>query len=218
MQVLEDLPVRAEHGRLVIGNRVLLTKGFDKALCFPQAVSGHAWEEMMLDLVVESSIPEVRHRMRFHIASRHHLAVQEAQIALFVQHRHAFMIGSEDRPQVQTRKQLMHQHEHYRLPDSQEKEQDAKVCSKVQQHEYHFYGVILLFLEDQEADTGSLQAERQERQHGKKEDGLMFDHKLLELSLLEQIFPIQREDRGPAGWDGCGVDYACPSTTRGSSQ
>jgi hypothetical protein len=84
MQVLEDLPVRPQHRSPVIGDRVLLTKGFDEALCFSQTIAGHAWEEMVLDLVVESSIPEVRHGMRFHIARSHHLAVQEAQVALFV--------------------------------------------------------------------------------------------------------------------------------------
>jgi len=63
MQVLEDLPVRPQHRSLVIGDRVLLTE----ALCFSQAVARHAWEEMVLNLVVESSIPEVCHGMRFHI-------------------------------------------------------------------------------------------------------------------------------------------------------
>ena len=75
MQVLEDFSVGLQDARFVIGNSMLLTKGFDEALCFLQAVSGHAWEEMMLNLVVESSIPEVRHRMGFHVASRHDLAV-----------------------------------------------------------------------------------------------------------------------------------------------
>ena len=89
----------------------------------------------------------------------------------------------------------MHQQKYHCLPDSQEKEQDAQVCPEVQHHEGHFNGVIVLLLEDQEAKTGSLQAERNQRQHGKKEEGLMFDDQLLELSLLEEIFPVHREDR-----------------------
>jgi hypothetical protein len=195
MQVLENFLVRPKHTRLVIGNSMLLTKGFDEALCFLQAVSGHAWEQVMLDLVVQSSIPEIRHGVPFHIASRYDLAVQEAQVALFAYHGHPLMIGSKDRSQVQTREQLMHHHEQDGLPDSQEEEQQAQVSPKVKHHECHFNGVILLFLEDQEAKTGGLQAERNQRQHGKKEDRLMFENKLVDLSFFEKIFPGHGEDR-----------------------
>jgi hypothetical protein len=163
MQVLENFLIRPKHRSLVIGDRVLLTKGFDEALCFPQAVAGHAWEQVMLDLVVESSIPEIRHEVPFHIASRDDLAVQEAQVALFVYYGHPLMIGGKDRPQVQTGEQPMHRYEQHRLPDSQEKAQDVEVSRKVKRHEGHFNGVIFLFLEDQEANAGGLQAERNQR-------------------------------------------------------
>src|SRR5947209_10467385 len=111
MQVVEDFLVRLQHTRLVIGKSMLLAEGFDEALCFSQSIAGHTWEQVMLDLVVESSIPEIRKGVRFHIASRHYLAVQEAHGAILVQHRHAFVIWSEDRTQVQAREPLMHQHE-----------------------------------------------------------------------------------------------------------
>ena len=72
---------------------------------------------MMLDLVVQSSIPEIGKRMRMDIASSNHLAAQEVQWAVCIQHRHPFMIRSEDRSQVQPRKSLVDENEEDGLPD-----------------------------------------------------------------------------------------------------
>ena len=84
MQVLEDFLVRLKYTCLIVGNSTFITEGFNETLCFSQAGAGHTRKQVMLDLVVESSIPKVGQRVGFHIASCHYLAVQEAHVALLV--------------------------------------------------------------------------------------------------------------------------------------
>ena len=44
---------------LAIGGGVLLAESLDDRLCFSQFVPEHRWEQMMLDLVIQPTIPEV---------------------------------------------------------------------------------------------------------------------------------------------------------------
>ena len=111
----------------MIGDGVLLTVGFDDVLRFFQSIPGHGREEMMLDLVVQSAIPEVCEGVSANIARREHLLVQKVYPAIFVQNRHTFMVRRGNRTQVQTQKCSMDDKEQYRLPGVQLREQQAKV-------------------------------------------------------------------------------------------
>jgi hypothetical protein len=62
-----------KYARFVIGDGVLLTVGFDDVLRFFQSVPGHGREQMMLDLVVQPTIPEVGQGVSFDIARSKHL-------------------------------------------------------------------------------------------------------------------------------------------------
>ena len=84
MQAVQDFPVGFQHTRLVIGDGVLLAEGFDDLLRFSQSVPGHGWEEVMLDLVVQTAIPEIGEGAGFDIAGSKHLLAQEVQGAVFV--------------------------------------------------------------------------------------------------------------------------------------
>lgn len=68
MQIAQNFPVRLKHTRLVIGNGMLLAVGFDDVLRFFQSVPGHGREQMMLDLVVQPTIPEVSQGVSFDVA------------------------------------------------------------------------------------------------------------------------------------------------------
>ena len=59
MQVLEDLFVGLEHAGLVVGDTVIPAEVSDDRLRFSELVAGHSREEVVFDLVVEASVPEV---------------------------------------------------------------------------------------------------------------------------------------------------------------
>ena len=80
MEMLQDLFIGLENRGLIIGNVVLLAKISNDVLDFFQSVSGNAWEEVMLDLVVESAIPEIREGAWFDIARREHLPAKEVDL------------------------------------------------------------------------------------------------------------------------------------------
>ncbi len=52
-----------------------LAERSDKTLCFFELVLRHTWEQMMLNLIIETSIPEIGQRMSIHIASSDHLTM-----------------------------------------------------------------------------------------------------------------------------------------------
>jgi hypothetical protein len=84
VKVLQDFPVRSKHAGLVIGDGMGLAEGFDDFLRFSQFVPGHVREQVMLDLVVESAVPEVGKRVGFHVSGGEHLAAQKVQSAVLV--------------------------------------------------------------------------------------------------------------------------------------
>ena len=55
----KDFPVGLKEARFMIGDGALLTKGFDNLLRFFQFISGNSREQMMLNLVIQSAVPEV---------------------------------------------------------------------------------------------------------------------------------------------------------------
>src|SRR6185312_15743406 len=57
VEIAQDLPVRAGHRRLVVGDAALPAEGAHDRLRRPQLVARQRREEVMLDLVVQPAIP-----------------------------------------------------------------------------------------------------------------------------------------------------------------
>jgi len=79
---------------------MLLAEGLDKRLCLSQFVPGHGWEQMMLDLIVQSAIPEVDQGRALDIAGCKHLLAEKVRWAMLVHDGHPFMVGGTDRTKV----------------------------------------------------------------------------------------------------------------------
>ncbi len=73
MEKMQYLLVGLEHTGLAIGNSMLFAKGPDERLCLSQFVPGHGWEQVMLDLIVQSAIPKVDQGRTLDVAGRKHL-------------------------------------------------------------------------------------------------------------------------------------------------
>lgn len=68
MQMLKDFPVGLRNARLMIGDGALLTEGLDDLLRFFQFIPGNGRKQVMLDLVIQSTVPEVSERVSLDIA------------------------------------------------------------------------------------------------------------------------------------------------------
>ena len=86
---------------------MLLAEGLDHRPCLSQFVPGHRWEQMMLDLIVQSAIPKVDQGRTLDIAGRKHLQAEEVLWAVLVHHQHPFMVGGTDRTEVQPEERVM---------------------------------------------------------------------------------------------------------------
>lgn len=102
-----------------VGDIALLAKLFDKHLRGTQIFAGHSGKEMMLDLIVETTVPEIGEDAATNIARGQDLALEEAEFALFFHNWHAFMIGGKGRSQDKARNCLIDGEEQQRLPDPQ---------------------------------------------------------------------------------------------------
>lgn len=74
MQKLQDFAEGLEHAGLIVGDFVFTAIGFDDPLRFFQIVARHVGEEMMLDLVVEATIPEIGEEATTYVARGQNLA------------------------------------------------------------------------------------------------------------------------------------------------
>ena len=101
MQVVKDLPVGPKNARLVVGDVELPAEVFDYRLHLFKLVAGHTWEEVVFDLVVEASVPEVGDRVCHDVAAGQYLAVEEVYLAVLIQKRHGLVVGREDRDHEQ---------------------------------------------------------------------------------------------------------------------
>src|SRR5829696_7599465 len=102
MQVLQDFPIGSEHPGLVISDRVSATEVFDDWLRFAQLVPGESREQVVFDLVVEATVPEVGDRVGEDVPAGQYLPVQEIHLTILFQNGHCFVVGREDRDHVHT--------------------------------------------------------------------------------------------------------------------
>ena len=143
-----------------------LTEVFDNGLGCLQLVTGHTWEQMMLNLIIQATVAKVGHRMSMNIASCQYLPVQEVHRALFFQYRHAFMIRRKNRAEVETSQRLVHKHEEDARPQSQQREHAEEIEENVSNHQNPFEHVVLRLFLPEEMKTVILKTER-DRQQGR---------------------------------------------------
>src|SRR2546421_12356711 len=89
----------------------------------------------MLDLVVQTAIPEIGEGAGFDIAGSKHLLAQEVHPAVFVQNKHALVVWRGNGTQVQAKKRPVDENKHDSLPDAELGEQQAKVKNLVDRHD-----------------------------------------------------------------------------------
>jgi len=82
MQVLEDLSVGLEHAGLVVGDGVITAEALDDRLRLLELVAGQPREEVVFDLVVEATVPEVGDGVGYYVAAGQHLSAQEVHLAV----------------------------------------------------------------------------------------------------------------------------------------
>ena len=70
-------------------------------------VARQVGEQVVLDLVLQSAVPEVGNETRFNISGGEHLSSQKVQGLIFIQNQHSFVIGSEDCTVVKPKQTLM---------------------------------------------------------------------------------------------------------------
>jgi uncharacterized membrane protein len=73
VEEVEDLSVRLQNGRLGIADPALRARLEHDHMCTGDTIARHGREQMMLNLVVESSIPNICERVRTHVPGRQHL-------------------------------------------------------------------------------------------------------------------------------------------------
>jgi hypothetical protein len=73
MKVLQEFPVGLQQPSLVIGDEMRVTERFDDRLRFSQFVAWDLREQVMLDLVVQTTVPEVGKGVGFDVSSGENL-------------------------------------------------------------------------------------------------------------------------------------------------
>ena len=86
---------------------MLLAESLDDFPSFAKVVPGHQWKQMVLYLIIQSTVPEVGNETRFNISGGEHLSSQKVQGLIFIQNQHSFVIGSEDCTVVKPKQTLM---------------------------------------------------------------------------------------------------------------
>ena len=114
------------------------TKGFDNFPSLTEVIPGHCSEEVVLDLIVEATIPEIDKRVGLYVVSGKDLVVQVAQGVVLVWNEHPFVVRGKYQAKVQAKKQLMDQGKGQNLPRAEDIEQKSEVQAKV---EYHQRGI-----------------------------------------------------------------------------
>ena len=73
MKVLQEFPVGLQQSSLIIGDGTRLAERFDDRLRFSQFVARDLREQVMLDLVVQTTVPEVGKGVGFDVSGGGHL-------------------------------------------------------------------------------------------------------------------------------------------------
>ncbi len=94
-EILIDLAIGLEQGRLVVGHVVRAAVIAHDFLHVAQFIRGHGGKKVMLDLAGEAAGGEINSRMIFDVAAGEDLFAQEIHSGVALLQRHALMIGRE---------------------------------------------------------------------------------------------------------------------------
>lgn len=131
MEAGEGLPVGVDQAGLQVADPELLAVPPDDDLGPAQVRAGHAREEVVLDLVVETAQHDVRETASAHVAGGQNLAPQEVGPLVTSQNRHALVVRGEDRAEVDAEEALVDEEKHDRFARRQNQEQRAEVGGEV---------------------------------------------------------------------------------------
>ena len=88
---------------------MLLAETLDNFSSFPQVVPGHHWKQVVLNLMIQATVPKVGNEARFNIAGGKHLGVQKIHGIIFIDGQHPLVVGGEDNTVVEAEQGLMDQ-------------------------------------------------------------------------------------------------------------
>lgn len=91
---------------------------------------------MVLDLVVEAPVPHVREYIATDVPGSEHLLPKKVHLRQFIEHRHALVVRSEDRPKVQPPEQLVDRNEEESMHPRENSEEETKVQNKMTPEEH----------------------------------------------------------------------------------
>jgi hypothetical protein len=90
---------------------MLLAERPDDLLSFFQLIAGNLWKEMVLDLIVEPTEPEISEGMGLNILRGEDLLMEKVQPVVLIQDLHSHVIWGERRNEEQAEKALMNSNE-----------------------------------------------------------------------------------------------------------
>lgn len=132
----EDFHIRPDNARLVVRDAIGNTELFHHSLRVPEIMPRHRREQVMFDLVVETSVPHVRQDIATDVPGSQDLLAEEVHLRRFIEHRHALVVRSEDRPKVQSPEQLMDSYEEESMHPRENGEEETKVQDKMTPEEH----------------------------------------------------------------------------------
>ena len=119
----DDLRVGAHHPGLVMLDAVVQAVASHDLARGRQMGPGHGGEEVVLDLVVETAVEVVDHAIAADVACRQHLPIEEVELVQATHHRHALVVGSDHRAQIEAEQRIVHGDEGRGLQRFQDQEE-----------------------------------------------------------------------------------------------
>ncbi len=86
---------------------MLLAESLDNFSSLPQVVPGHHWKQVVLNLMIQSTVPKIDNEARFDIPSGKYLGVQKVHGIIFINGQHPLVVGGEDHTVVKAEQRLM---------------------------------------------------------------------------------------------------------------
>jgi hypothetical protein len=175
---------------------VFLAEAPDDRLRYSQPVAGHAGEEVVFDLVVEATVPEVGDRVGYDDTTGQYLPAQEVHLAVVVQEGHGFVVWCEDRDQVGAKEAAMDGNEEERLQRFQHREQESEIQREVGADRQELDQSTFRLLHGEELYATAEHANRLQEREGEYEGCLVFHNEPGEPSLFEGLLFVEGEQ-----WD-----------------
>src|SRR5215208_3012340 len=193
--MLQDFFVGLEHAGLVVDDTVIPAETSDDRLRLSQLVAGQPREQVVFDLVVEATVPEVGNRVGCDVAAGQYLPTQEVHLAVAFQEGHGFVVGGEDRDHVGAEEPAMDGDEEQSLQRFQHRKQQSEIQREVCADRQGFHQRTLRLLRGEELDAAAEHADRLQEREGEYKGGLVFHDEAREPSFFEGLLFFEGEQR-----------------------